>query len=259
MKNIFLFFYLSMGYLSFAQMGPTYNVVYQLDYKKYSDQVESSRDYFDLVGNKSSSVFDNQSNFKRDSLFSAVNDLGSVKRKSLYYPNFFFSVIKKNDSIIYQDKISMESYKFKMNKLNDWEFVNDTTMVISGYNCNLATIDYGGRKWNAWYTLQVPIQNGPYVFSGLPGLIIKITDLDNSFSFKAHSLTLNSVKDLNFRMSKEKSTYIDREKFIALRMEVYSSYQSMNNASGVVISGDDPITKRKITERLKKQIFIEMD
>ena len=31
-----------------------------------------------------------------------------------------------------------------------------------------------GRKWTAWFSPEIPIQDGPYKFRGLPGLIVKI-------------------------------------------------------------------------------------
>lgn len=31
-----------------------------------------------------------------------------------------------------------------------------------------ATCDFAGRKWIAWFTTEIPIQDGPYKFYGLP-------------------------------------------------------------------------------------------
>ncbi len=56
----------------------------------------------------------------------------------------------------------------------DWE-IKDKTQKISGYNCKLATLtDDKGVKVVAWYTDQIPINDGPSRFSGLPGLILQL-------------------------------------------------------------------------------------
>ena len=46
-----------------------------------------------------------------------------------------------------------------------------------------ATTTYGGRKWIAWFTNEIPLHEGPYIFSGLPGLITQIYDDGNNFFF----------------------------------------------------------------------------
>lgn len=50
----------------------------------------------------------------------------------------------------------------------------------------------GGRDWVAWFTNDIPIQDGPYKFCGLPGLIIKIED-----DTKTHKFILVANKNLN--------------------------------------------------------------
>jgi len=56
-------------------------------------------------------------------------------------------------------------------------------MTISQIKYQKAIIDYGGRHWVAWFSPDIPIINGPYKFTGLPGLIIRIGDTKDQFSF----------------------------------------------------------------------------
>jgi hypothetical protein len=40
----------------------------------------------------------------------------------------------------------------------------------------------------AWFTLSVPIPDGPYLFCGLPGLIVELYDMRKDYHFKLKSL-----------------------------------------------------------------------
>lgn len=62
----------------------------------------------------------------------------------------------------------------------DWKIENSKEK-ISNYDCQKATLSFGGRNWIAWFTGQIPINDGPYKFFGLPGLIIKIEDTEKNF------------------------------------------------------------------------------
>jgi GLPGLI family protein len=54
---------------------------------------------------------------------------------------------------------------------------------IGDYQTQKAETKFGGRTWYAWFTQQVPLQDGPYKFSGLPGLIVKVQDAKGDYSF----------------------------------------------------------------------------
>lgn len=64
----------------------------------------------------------------------------------------------------------------------NWKILNEKEK-IGAYNAQKATTDFGGRKWTAWFSTELPFQDGPYKFSGLPGLIVKIEDEDKSYSW----------------------------------------------------------------------------
>ena len=67
------------------------------------------------------------------------------------------------------------------------------TATISGYKAQKATTDFGGRSWVAWFTPEVPYNDGPYKFRGLPGLIVKVHDTRNHYVFKL--LSIEKPKD----------------------------------------------------------------
>jgi len=65
----------------------------------------------------------------------------------------------------------------------DWQ-ITELTDTIESYVCQKATLQFRGRSYVAWFTTEVPVSDGPWKFSGLPGLILKAEDAEGLFSFK---------------------------------------------------------------------------
>ncbi|MDE5876906.1 MAG: GLPGLI family protein [Muribaculaceae bacterium] len=65
-----------------------------------------------------------------------------------------------------------------------WTLHNDSIRQIGPYTCSMATTSFRGRNWTAWYTPEIPIPQGPWKFSGLPGLIVMVRDTDGEHIFK---------------------------------------------------------------------------
>lgn len=66
----------------------------------------------------------------------------------------------------------------------EWTFVPDSALTLLGYSCGMAKTHFAGRDYVAWYTLDLPIPYGPYKFSGLPGLIMKVEDASRQFCWE---------------------------------------------------------------------------
>ncbi|MCM1142519.1 MAG: GLPGLI family protein [Muribaculum sp.] len=74
----------------------------------------------------------------------------------------------------------------------NWE-IGDSTINILGYECILATTDFRGRKWHAWFTPEIPISEGPWKLWGLPGLILKVYDTKKDYEFVALELRSENI------------------------------------------------------------------
>jgi len=68
-----------------------------------------------------------------------------------------------------------------------WEIQEDT-MRIEGYLAQKAVCQYGGRTWEAWFTEELPFNDGPYKFCGLPGLILNMIDARRDYRFYFQSI-----------------------------------------------------------------------
>ncbi len=71
-----------------------------------------------------------------------------------------------------------------------WD-IGDKQDTIAGLSCYNAHVTYGGRKYTAWFSPDIPISDGPYVFGGLPGLIVQISDEKGWFTFRLKGLSVS--------------------------------------------------------------------
>lgn len=74
-------------------------------------------------------------------------------------------------------------YSVKNEKPMTWKIFPEKK-TISKFEVQKATTDFGGRTWTAWFTQEIPFQDGPYKFQGLPGLILEMEDSTGTEVFK---------------------------------------------------------------------------
>lgn len=94
-------------------------------------------------------------------------------------------------------RVSSDSYKIEEDKKPEWKILPEK-QKIGEYSAQKATTNFGGRQWTAWFSTDLPFQDGPYKFYGLPGLIVKIEDKTGS-----HSMTLVGNKTIQIVAEKE--------------------------------------------------------
>lgn len=91
-----------------------------------------------------------------------------------------------------------------------WQLHNESKKILD-YQCKKATVKYRGREFTAWYTSEIPVNNGPFVFEGLPGLILELEDSENKYHFTAFAIDKKPI-DIYLRNDKE-ILKINRTKF----------------------------------------------
>jgi GLPGLI family protein len=96
--------------------------------------------------------------------------------------NYIIEKDYPKQSITLKNRIGRDQYAYSENQPFQWKILNETAK-IGEYNTQKAETQYGGRTWYAWFTTEVPFQDGPYKFSGLPGLIVKAEDSNEDYSF----------------------------------------------------------------------------
>ncbi|GAA5091892.1 hypothetical protein GCM10023210_20070 [Chryseobacterium ginsengisoli] len=198
MKKLFSIFFITLFAFASAQDNDSKETAnrffYELTFKPKKDSVKTEKvmTVLDIV--KDRSVYRDYTMIGQDSIMKvqieAMQKAGTFKdlSKSIRMPKFSEKIVKHypDMKLQYIERISSgftpagiaysETAKF------DWKILNDKAK-IGAYNAQKATVDFGGKKWVAWFTTELPFQDGPYKFSGLPGLIVKIEDEGKNYSW----------------------------------------------------------------------------
>lgn len=148
-------------------------------------------------------------NFRTDSPSGQI-----LKRAKNSFSNTAFFTNNKGD---YFSVESNDEMKWKISK---------DIKTRDGYKLQKATMDFGGRRWTAWYAPEIPALEGPYKFRGLPGLIFEVKDADKNF---VYNLVKNKRLSETFDTSNFLETYygtkpiaINHMQYIKLKMDDYN-------------------------------------
>ncbi len=149
-----------------------------------------------------------------------------------------------NNSLKVHNIIFGQSYLYEepIPEIN-WE-LTDGTKEILGYECHKATARWRGRDWTAWYS-DIPFSDGPYKFTGLPGLILGLEDASGEHKFQAIGIKKDKYPfgfDKNFDPIKTK-----REKFEAMQKDHKLNFGKTLANSG--LAQVKPEDKDRISQR----------
>jgi GLPGLI family protein len=198
---------------------------YEMTYRSHKDSIMPEKEIMVLDVAKDESLFLSQKQLEFDSTYIAgvrkakESGVNFISPPSSNFKKWSFRINKlKKGKLIFNDFIGMsEYYNYEEKPDLKWNVINFIEK-IGGYETQMATTSYGGRNWTAWFTTEVPIQDGPYKFSGLPGLIVKLEDKERYYSWLlignkklAQDLSINRLNNLEFQMGK--SVKLSKEGF----------------------------------------------
>ena len=107
------------------------------------------------------------------------------------------------------------TYNVPMDEI-EWE-PGDSTTTILDYECQIATANYHGRRWTAWFAIDIPVSDGPWQLSGLPGLILKAETEGGEYRFIVTGIREcnEAIKDLPGNPDLDKISRIDFLKILS--------------------------------------------
>lgn len=258
MKIIKLLSLLAMP-LVIAQQSTRF--VYQVTQTPDSTNVEKKTElaYLDTDGKRS--LFYAENSLKRDSLMDRMRATRNFDREQMQNlrSNLQFIIEKDilNQNMIYKSRIGRDQYSYNETPAFDWKILPET-VKIGDYDTQKAETRFGGRTWYAWFTQQVPFQDGPYKFSGLPGLIVKVQDEKGDYSFDL----MQTKKIAEVQQPETRGQYINipKKKYTDLQKKFQKDPASFTNAqrsSGGGAIGrpgrnTPPMDPKQMQERLKR-------
>lgn len=251
--------------LLFVTINSQIKVVYNVSYRPDSTSTEKNIELLALENNNNNSYFFNITKYQLDSLYNKLTieyERTGLISSSKMRCNLNFGIFKdfNRNKMKEIQEISSKSFIFEVPYVNfDWTLFNEQKQILN-YNCKKATCKFGGRKWIAWYTNEIPLQDGPYKFHGLPGLILEIYDDKEDYVLSAFG-----ISKIDKKISLPHNTIsISKEKFENLKQKIIldpaifsrESYLSMkNNGFTVIMKGTDGniMSERELYERIIKE------
>lgn len=170
------------------------------------DQSKTEMMYLDVVSK--GSEFYSRDKFITDSLVFERSKSSTPDYRGIKYGAIPYIVEKSypDYTIRFINRIYGDDYKVADNRKLNWK-ISPEKEKIGEFNVQKASLDFGGRKWIAWFAADIPIQDGPYKFHGLPGLIVKISDETHSHIFELKGINktkenIGWISDRNKKMAR---------------------------------------------------------
>ncbi|WP_312090630.1 GLPGLI family protein [Chryseobacterium sp.] len=125
-------------------------------------------------------------------------------------------------------------YVFETDDPINWVIKKETSK-LGNLTIQKATANFGGRKWIAWFTKEIPFSEGPYKFRGLPGLIVLLEDSNKNFVYTfSRNYNLKNVYKTDVFLENHynlKALPITEKQWIKLNIEYFNDpYADLRNS-----------------------------
>ncbi|MGG7470187.1 GLPGLI family protein [Chryseobacterium arthrosphaerae] len=263
-KNL-LVLTLFLSLLFYAQENKKDTLIAEFSYLLKAKISKSAPDYiheelFSLQVLNDRAFFISDKALKFDSIFQSEFQKATIdgstmidfRGKSFPKTRFPYTIIQSNQNTQYFEKVGMTLLSYKESRINNWKLI-DEQKTINTMSCKKAEIDYKGRNWIAWYSTDIPIPYGPYKFSGLPGLIIKITDDKDEYDFElVKSVSKNNLKGKTLNVNKLR--YENSKETSLVRLQEIKK-NTINNLVGTLANMETSIApeSREKVRNIQKQ------
>lgn len=262
MKKVFLIYLICFS-INYA-LAQNMSFLYEMTYKTNVRNNYHKKELYYLDVSDKESVFRSEYEKSSDSL---IQKTGFGLGFKIFYNHQYYTRKSLPENKVYKiisTPIFSDIYYLRIEDL-DWR-ISTEKLKIGDFNCQKAELNYGGRKWIAWFTQEIPLQEGPYIFNGLPGLIIKISDVNSDYHFELVKIKKNANAIPHLQAKKEVTWEILKKMELDFYKDPYAEVRTRNigyvnaNEKGEKIQ----LSMKKMTESMQKNIrdndnFIELD
>jgi GLPGLI family protein len=183
-------------------------------------------------------------------------DMGAMSMNTVYRSGFRGQTIFKTPTtkqVQVADLIGTVHYAYTEPSPPAWA-IGTATATIAGYACQQATANWGGRTWQAWFTREVPVADGPYKFYGLPGLIVKVGDTRQHYVYELVALR-RPPSPVAMKLPDSAAKPIAKDQFVTSKAAYARNALEQMMASGNIrfnTPEEEAQAKQKARERAKR-------
>lgn len=245
--------------LHFVYSQSTYKITYLATSQPDSTDVAfKMQEIAYLYINNQSSIYTEAKAMQLDSIFNELQE-GRLNEgyllanmHSLPKPKDPARIVKeyKEEKITNHNKIGTNAYMYTEDmQIGEWKLL-DEKKEIHNFQCQLAEIEFGGRVWQAYYTTDLPLSDGPYKFSGLPGLIVLLQDIEEHYSFEM--LRLDPIEEIPsyLQNSRENTSSINKQDYYKEQQKFTENPLIQLEQMGVVL---DENTRRTAQQNIRSK------
>lgn len=207
--------------------------------KSGTDPQNMAQDEFilDLGRNGSAfySVYERAIQLSRDSLLKKgmpADDIMNAQKdmpRTHQQMEIFKHYPQKGRYTLYDKVVKLYRYEDELPKLN-WEIAQESKEVAQ-YKCQKAEAECAGRKWTAWFTTEIPFTDGPWLLTGLPGLILEAYDSEGLFHFTC--IEIKNAPQVSVDPPKRQYIRCTHEEYLKARLELHTDPQAaLQKATG---------------------------
>lgn len=218
-----------------------YSNTYDKDIVERNKHNFTNTEHYALICSSAESVFkklakiNNSQNIK-DNIKANGNEISFYSNGGLIlYKNLnkHFALIPTNDKIMIQDSL----YNFKW----DLNYIDEKNIL--GFKTNKATTIglEPDTTVTVWYTKEIPYNNGPDIYWGLPGLILQVDIIVNSNQgmasyINSYHYIAKTIKEIDstkeFKKNMKKNEVLTRDEYEEKKFDIQKK-QNEYNSQGV--------------------------
>ena len=147
-----------------------------------------------------------------ESVLEISNRSGMRTYKSGDYQTIFKNYPKGKTLV--QSRVFFDRYLYEEDSpVFNWQLETEESEWL-GYKCRKATCTFRGRHYTAWYAPGISVNNGPWKFTDLPGLILRVADARGDYVFDATALYKVTWERPIYIWKRPQEIKTTREKFL---------------------------------------------
>lgn len=156
----------------------------------------------------------------KDSIYNEFENENSINMRILDSSQFFIFTHRNENILVEQKRPAYSKKKYTVWEplpVIDWK-ITEEQKKIGNFDCQKATANFRGRKYDAWFTTSIPINFGPWKLNGLPGLILYAKDERGEVVFGVKKIISQSKNILSNNLG-DTSKSISLNEFIKIEKQ----------------------------------------